>query len=192
MLQLFVRNLGFALVLWIAFFALSFLGKSAGGFLLFGGFWVLLFGCVCWRTVATFGKAIEANRDHHSNIYLLQLQLMGQLLGVLLAQIVLYTLGVYFLDGYEVARKALFFFIGVGGSTCLLAPAYFWFGSHRWLQPVIALFLLAGLYVWWEVARNLWSDKLFMDTLTGMCTFTMSMLLALPALDREFNPVRSE
>lgn len=177
MVQLYIRNLRLALVVCVVYGGLAFLGKSAGGFLLFGGFWVILFGIVCWRTVESFGDAIEADSNPGFNIDLLLLKLTGLLLSVMLVQIVLYTLGVLFLDGDEFARKALFFFIGVAGSTTILVPAYFWFRSHRWLQPVVAVLLFAGLIVWWEVVRNLWPDELFLGPVIGLVTFALSALL---------------
>ena len=190
--QLYFQNLRLALILCVVYVALALLAKSSGGFLLFGGFWVVFFGSVCWRTAVTFGVAIGANCRHRSNIDLVLMKLIGLLFGVMLAQIVLNTLGVFFLDGNEVAIKALFFFVGVTGSTSLLVPVYFWFRSHDWLQSVVALLLSAGLYFWWEVFRNLWPDKLLMGSVIGMSTFTLSMLLTRPALDREYNRKQSD
>lgn len=192
MARLLFRNLGLALIVWIIWLVLSLPAKFSSAFLVFGGFWVVWFGSVSWRTVATFGDAIEADRSHRPNVELWFLKLILLLLGVMLAQVFLYTLGVFFLEGDEAAGKALFFFLGVVGSTTLLVPAYFWFRSHRWLQPVVAVLVFAGLIVWWEVLWNLRVQGDFRGSATmGITTFALSLMLARPAFAREFNRDRS-
>ena len=183
MVNLFLRNLGFTLV-----FALVWLiiWRLAGGELLLGGFWVLLFGLVCRRIEVSFRNAVEAKGGHAHSEGHLSSRLTGLMLGVLLAQVVLFALVVFYLDGGEKANKALFTLVGIAGSTSLLIPVFLYSRSKGWIYPLVSLLICAGLFVWWEVVRNLWPDELLLGPAIGMATFALSALLIRFAVHRAF------
>lgn len=184
MANLFFRNLTFSLILTVVWLAIAMLSKRAGGMLLLGGFWVIWFSIVCWRIEKSFRKATEAEGGHAYNAGQLSSRRTGLMLGVLLAQIVLFALGIYYLEGGEMARKALFLFVGIAGSTSLLIPVSLWHRPADWINSVVGLLLFIGLANWWEVVRNLWPDELLLGPAIGVATFTLSALLIRLALLR--------
>lgn len=187
MVSLFFRNLGLVLILSFASLAVGYVGRAWGGFLLFGGFWVVWFFPVCWRIAATFRDAAEQNQGHRYTLGQLWRRLSGLTLSVLLSQIALFTLAVLLVDGNETGVRALLHSIGIAGSTSLIVPVFFWFRPKDWLLSLFSLLLFFGSYVWWEVARNLWPDELFLAPAIGAATFALSALLAGPALKRELD-----
>ena len=182
--NLFVRNLGFTLVFTLVWLAIGLLAKRVGGMLLLGGFWVVLFSVVCWRIEVSFRNAIEAKGGHPYSVDQLSSRLTGLMLGVLLAQIVLFTLVVFYMEGGEMAKKALFIFLGIAGSTSLQIPVYMWHRPAKWSNSLVGLLLLLGLYIWWEVVRNQWPDELLLGPAIGLATFTLCGLLIRMALIR--------
>ena len=191
MVSLFYRNLGLVLILSLAWLAVGLVGRASGGFLLFGGFWVVWFFPVCWRIAASF-RAAEENQGQRYTLGQLWRRLTGLTLSVLLSQIALFTLAELIVGGNETAVRALLHSIGIAGSTSLLVPVFFWFRPKDWLLLLFSLLLFSGSCVWWEVARNLWPDELFLAPSIGAVTFALSALLAGPALKRELDRNQSD
>lgn len=174
MVNLLLRNLGITpiiTIVWLGFALLT------GGITLLGGFWVLVFGYVCWRLAVSFRSGIDTNVRKRFSTNQLHLRLAGLMLVVLVAQAILLTLAVSYVEGNELARAALPRFIGIAGSTSLLVPVFFLFRLHGGLQSLFCLLTFAGLYVWWEVVRNLWPDELLLGPAIGLATFVFSTIL---------------
>ncbi len=174
MVNLLLRNLGITpiiTIVWLGFALLT------GGITLLGGFWVLVFGYVCWRLAVSFRSGIDTNVRKRFSTNQLHLRLAGLMLVVLVAQAILLTLAVSYVEGNELARAALPRFIGIAGSTSLLVPVFFLFRLHGGLQSLVFLLTFAGLYVWWEVVRNLWPDELLLGPAIGLATFVLSTIL---------------
>ena len=174
MVDLFWRNLGITPVITIVWWAFALL---AGGMVLFGGFWVLVYGYVCWRTAESFRDAIVRDERNRYSTNQLHLRLAGLTLAVLVAQVILITLAVSYVEGNEIAVPALLRFVGIAGSTSLLVPVCFWFRRRGGLQSLIAFLVFAGLYVWWEGVRNLWPDELLLGPAIGLAAFLLSTFL---------------
>ncbi|MCY3605989.1 MAG: hypothetical protein OXH45_09560 [Gammaproteobacteria bacterium] len=164
--------------------------KAAGGFVLLGGFWVIVFGFVCWRTAESIRNAIDKGEGRYSTNQL-HLRLAGLTLGVLVTQAILLTLAVSAVEGNNIAGPAFFRFLGIAGSTSLLVPVCFWSRPKAWLPSVVAFLIYAGLIVWWEVVRNLWPDELLLGPAIGLATFVLSTLLARPALKSKLDRIQS-
>ena len=190
MANLFLRNLGITPIVTVVWLLIALPATAAGGFVLFGGFWVIVFGFVCWRTAGSVRNAIDKGEWRYSTNQL-HLRLTGLTLGVLVAQAILLTLGVSYVEGNDIAEPAFFRFLGIAGSTSLLVPVCFWSRPKTWLPSVVAVLIFAGLYVWWEVVRNLWPDELLLGPAIGLATFAFSTLLARPALKSELERIRS-
>lgn len=187
MVNLLFRNLGLTAIVTMVWLVTALPFMSGDSFILFGGFWVLVFGFVCWRIAMSMGSMIETNERSRYSANQLHLRLAGLMLAVLAVQVVLLTLAVSFVEGNEIAGKALLFLIGSAGSTSLAVPLFLWFRSRVGPQRLAAFLLFAGLYVWWEVVRNLWPDELFLAPAIGAATFALGALLAGPALKRELD-----
>lgn len=187
MVDLLFRNLGLTAIVTMVWLVTALPFMSGDSFILFGGFWVLVFGFVCWRIAVSMGSMIEPNERSRYSANQLHLRLAALMLSVLAVQVVLLTLAVSFVEGNEIAGKSLLFLIGSAGSSSLFVPVHFWFRSRVGLERLASFLLFAGLYVWWEVVRNLWPDELLLGPLIGLATFTLSALLAGPALKRELD-----
>lgn len=187
MFDLLFRNLGLTAIITMVWLVAALPSMFGDSFILFGGFWVLVFGFVCWRIAESMGSMVESDERSRYSVNQLHLRLAGLMLAVLAVQVVLLTLAVSFVEGNEIAGKALLFLIGSAGSSSLFVPLFLWFRSRVGLQRLAAFLLFAGLYVWWEVARNLWPDELFLAPAIGAATFALSALLAGPALKRELD-----
>lgn len=177
MVNLLFRNLGLTAIVTMVWLVTALAFMSGDSFILFGGFWVLVFGFVCWRIAVSMGSMVETDERSRYSANQLHLRLAGLMLAVLAVQVVLLTLAVSFVEGNEIAGKALLFLIGSAGSTSLAVPLFLWFRSKFRLQRLAAFLLFAGLFVWWEVARNLWPDELFLAPVIGLVTFAISALL---------------
>ncbi len=182
MANLFLRNLGLVLILTVAFLVMLLIAKAAGGFLLIGGDWVIWFGLLCWRIAVSFQDAIETKGSHPYSVGRNSFRLIGLMLGVLLTQVVLSTLVVFYVESREIADRALFTLPGIAGSTSLLIPAHFYFQNKGWQNGVVPLLIFLGLAVWWEVVRNLWPDEVLLGPSIALATFALSSLLIRPAL----------
>ena len=176
MVNLFLRNLGIASVVTIVWLLIALPAKAAGGFTLLGGFWVFVFGFVCWETAVSVRNAIDKGERRYITNQL-HLRIASLILGVLAAQAILLTLEVSYVEGKDIAGRAFFRFLGIAGSTSLLVPVCFWSRPKAWLPSVVAVLIFAGLYVWWEVVRNLWPDELFLGPAIGLGTIVLSTLL---------------
>jgi len=190
MANLFLRNLGITSVVTIVVLLIGLPAKAAGGFVLLGGFYAILFGFVCWRTAESVRNALDTGEWRYSTNQL-HLRLTGQTLGVLVALAILLTLEVSYVEGNDIARPAFFRFLGIAGSTSLLVPVCFWSRPKAWLPSLVAVLIFAGLYVWWEVVRNLWPDELILGPAIGLATFAVSTLLARPALKSKLDRIQS-
>ena len=190
MASLFLRSLGITAIVAIVWLLIGLPAKAAGGFVLLGGFWVIVFGYVCWRTAESFRSAIDKGEWRYSTNQL-HLRVAGLMLGVLAAQLILLTLAVSTVEGIDIAGPAFFRFLGIAGSTSLLVPVCFWSRPKAWLPSVVAVLTFAGLYVWWEVVRNLWPDELLLGPAIGLATFALSTLLARPALKSKLDQIQS-
>ena len=186
MVNLFWRNLRRTSAITIVWWAFALL---AGGITLLGGFWVLVYGFVCWRIAVSFRGAIEKGARNRYTTNQLHLRLTGLTLAVLVAQVILLTLAVSYVEGNEIARPAFLKFIGIAGTASLLVPVYFWFPSRGGLQSLVSFLVFAGFIVWWEVVRNLWPDELLLGPAIGLASFLLSVFLlrwplSLPAPNR--------
>lgn len=187
MVDLLFRNLGLTAIVTMVWLVIAFPAIFGDAFILFGGFWVLVFGFVCRRIAEAMGSMVERGERSRHSANQLHLRLAGLMLAVLAVQVVLFTLAVSFVEGNEIAGKALLFLIGSAGSSSLFVPLFLWFRSRVGLQRLAAFLLFVGLFVWWEVVRNLWPDELFLAPAIGAATFALSALLAGPALKRELD-----
>ena len=189
MVNLFLRNLGLTAIITIVFLLIALPARAVGGFVLLGGSWVLVFGFVCWRIAVSFRGMIDTNERNRLSTNRLHLGLAGLMLGVLVAQAILLTLGVSYAEGNDIAGPALLRFLGFAGSTSLLVPAVLLFRNQDGLRSLVSFLIMAGFFVWWEVVRNLWPDEMLLGPAIGLPAFALSTLLlrwplALTAPDR--------